>query len=121
MDVQPIPTIEKGVVTRVQDAYISPGPERTVITTGFGDLRKGRQKSYEIDSADGVTIEPESKPGAAPQTTQRASLPAVSDAIRASLQGVGTSLRIELDVGQLTDLVLRDIMMNKPNIFGGIA
>jgi hypothetical protein len=45
----------------------------------------------------------------------------VSDAIRASLQGVGTSLRIELDVGQLTDLVLRDIMMNKPNVFGGIG
>lgn len=119
MDVQPIPTIEKGVVTDVQDAYISPGPERTVITTGFGQLDK--QKSYRIRDEDGVTIKPEPKPGDAPQTAQRANLPAVSDAIRASLQGVGTSLRIELDVGQLTDLVLRDIMMNKPNIFGGIA
>lgn len=54
-------------------------------------------------------------------TAARPELPAVSDAIRASLQGVGTSLRIELDVGQLTDLVLRDIMMNKPNVFGGVG
>jgi len=56
----------------------------------------------------------------ATRTTSPA-IPAVSDAIRASLQGVGTSLRIELDVGQLTDLVLRDIMMNKPNVFGGVG
>jgi len=106
----------------VQDAYISPGTDRAVFTTGFGQLD---EQMYEIDPRDEVIIKPKRAPGAAPQSepqqAQRSNLPAVSDTIRASLQGVGTSLRIELDVGQLTDLVLRDIMMNKPNVFGGIG
>jgi hypothetical protein len=60
-------------------------------------------------------------PASPPTPPARPPVPALADAVRASLTGVGTSLRIELDVGQLTDLVLRDIMMNKPNVFGGIG
>jgi hypothetical protein len=94
----------------------------TVLTKGFGEM--GEMSVY-LDDRDWVRAgplkEPTPEPQPAPQQAQRTNLPAVSDAIRASLQGVGTSLRIELDVGQLTDLVLRDIMMNKPNVFGGIG
>ena len=114
--------LSKAKPTQLQDAYITPGTDRAVIATGFGQLD---EQLYEIRPEDAVTIKPERAPGAAPQPepqqAQRTNLPAVSDTIRASLQGVGTSLRIELDVGQLTELVLRDIMMNKPNVFGGIG
>jgi hypothetical protein len=81
------------------------------------------ERSFELDKRDALVAKPPAEPAqaAAPAPAQRNNLPAVSDAIRASLQGVGTSLRIELDVGQLTDLVLRDIMLNKPNVFGGIG
>jgi hypothetical protein len=79
------------------------------------------EKSFSLDKRDELVAKPPAEPAPAPPPTPRASLPAVTDAVRASLQGVGTSLRIELDVGQLTDLVLRDIMLNKPNVFGGIG
>ena len=100
------------------DIYVSPGGS-TVVTANFGDMN---QKSFKLDARDELVAKP--PPPAevrAPTPVARPELPAVSDAIRASLQGVGTSLRIELDVGQLTDLVLRDIMMNKPNVFGGVG
>lgn len=102
-----------------QDLYVSPGGS-TVVTANFGEMN---ERSFELDKRDALVAKPpaEPAPAAAPAPAQRNSLPAVSDAIRASLQGVGTSLRIELDVGQLTDLVLRDIMLNKPNVFGGIG
>ncbi len=64
---------------------------------------------------------PTTSPPPSPAPPARPPVPAFTDAVRASLTGVGTSLRIELDVGQLTELVLRDIMMNKPNVFGGIG
>lgn len=100
------------------DMYVSPGGG-TVVTANFGDFN---QKSFILDKRDELIARP---PPAAATTSPppRASspLPAVSDTIRASLQSVGSSLRIELDVGQLTDLILRDIMMNKPNVFGGIG
>lgn len=116
-----LPRIENGNVvpaTPAKDLYVSSGGS-TVVTANFGEMN---QKSYALDKRDELVAKPPAEP--APPVTaqpQRANLPAVSDAIRASLQGVGTSLRIELDVGQLTDLVLRDIMMNKPNVFGGIG
>jgi hypothetical protein len=78
------------------------------------------QKSYSLDRRDELVAKPppEKTPPPAPA---KPAVPALADAVRASLVGVGTSLRIELDVGQLTDLVLRDIMMNKPNVFGGLG
>jgi hypothetical protein len=102
-----------------KDLYVSPGGS-TVVTANFGEMN---ERSFELDKRDALVAKPpaEPAPAAAPAPAQRNNLPAVSDAIRASLQGVGTSLRIELDVGQLTDLVLRDIMLNKPNVFGGIG
>ena len=102
-----------------KDLYVSPGGS-TVVTANFGEMN---ERSFELDKRDALVAKPPAEPAqaAAPAPAQRNNLPAVSDAIRASLQGVGTSLRIELDVGQLTDLVLRDIMLNKPNVFGGIG
>jgi hypothetical protein len=100
-----------------QDLYVSPGGS-TVVTANFGEMN---EKSFSLDKRDELVAKPPAEPAPAPPPTPRASLPAVTDAVRASLQGVGTSLRIELDVGQLTDLVLRDIMLNKPNVFGGIG
>jgi hypothetical protein len=98
--------------------YVSPGCT-TVVTAGFGALN---QQSYSLDPRDALIARPEATAASAPPPTRASSpLPAVSDTIRASLQSVGSSLRIELDVGQLTDLILRDIMMNKPNVFGGIG
>ncbi len=118
------PTIKKGVIIPppepTGDLYISPGPSRTVVTADFGDFRK--QRSWEVAKGDEVIAQPQSDPAAPPPSTaSRSPIPALTDAVRASLSSVGTSLRIELDVGQVTDLVLRDIMMNKPNIFGGIG
>lgn len=120
-----VPTIKDGTVARparsVNDMYVSPGGA-TVVTANYGELN---QQSFILDKRDELIARPPPEttappaPPAAPKSAP--SLPAVSDAIRASLQGVGTSLRIELDVGQLTDLVLRDIMMNKPNVFGGVG
>lgn len=121
-----VPEIKSGAVSRpaaAQDMYVSPGGA-TVVTANYGELN---QKSFILDKRDELIARPPPETTAPPppasNTTPRAqtALPAVSDAIRASLQGVGSSLRIELDVGQLTDLVLRDIMMNKPNVFGGIG
>jgi len=100
-----------------QDLYVSPGGS-TVVTANFGEMN---EKSFSLDKRDELVAKPPAEPAPAPPPAPRASLPAVTDAVRASLQGVGTSLRIELDVGQLTDLVLRDIMLNKPNVFGGIG
>jgi hypothetical protein len=103
-----------------QDVYVSPGGS-TVVTANFGDMN---QKSYVLDKRDELIAKPPPEttaPTAAPAPAPSVNLPAVTNAIRASLQGAGTSLRIELDVGQLTDLVLRDIMMNKPNVFGGVG
>jgi hypothetical protein len=115
----PTPAFPGGDV--VVSPVAAPGGS-TVLTKGFGEM--GEMSVY-LDDRDWVRAgplkEPTPEPQPAPQQAQRTNLPAVSDAIRASLQGVGTSLRIELDVGQLTDLVLRDIMMNKPNVFGGIG
>lgn len=117
-----VPTVTAGATspaTPAQDLYVSPGGS-TVVTANFGEMN---ERSFELDKRDALVAKPpaEPAPAAAPAPAQRNNLPAVSDAIRASLQGVGTSLRIELDVGQLTDLVLRDIMLNKPNVFGGIG
>jgi len=108
-----------GAPVQTKDMYVSPGGG-TVVTANYGDLN---QKSFILDKRDELLARPppESTPAPAPAPKAPVSLPAVSDAVRASLQGVGTSLRIEIDVGQLTDLVLRDIMMNKPNVFGGIG
>jgi hypothetical protein len=103
--------------THVKDLYVSPGGS-TVVTANFGEMN---EKTFTLDKRDALVAKPPPEPVTAPATAQRNNLPAVSDAVRASLQSVGTSLRIELDVGQLTDLVLRDIMMNKPSVFGGIA
>ena len=114
------PTIENGVVTRptpAKDLYVSPGGS-TVVTANYGEMN---QKSFAIDNRDALVAKPPPEPTPPPPTPSRAPIPALSDAVRASLVGVGTSLRIELDVGQLTDLVLRDIMMNKPNVFGGLG
>jgi len=94
-----------------------------VILSNYGSILR----STLIDKNDTLIASPTlsktdvKQPQSAAAPAARPELPAVSDAIRASLQGVGTSLRIELDVGQLTDLVLRDIMMNKPNVFGGVG
>jgi len=106
-----------GDVTPARDLYVSPGGS-TVVTANFGEMN---EKTFSLDKRDELVAKPPPEPPPAPAPAPRAGLPAVTDAIRASLQGVGTSLRIELDVGQLTDLVLRDIMMNKPNVFGGIG
>jgi hypothetical protein len=98
--------------------YVSPGGG-TVVTANFGDFN---QKSFILDKRDELIARPPPTAASAPPPPRASSpLPAVSDTIRASLQSVGSSLRIELDVGQLTDLILRDIMMNKPNVFGGIG
>jgi len=102
----------------VRDMYVSPGGG-TVVTANFGDFN---QKSFILDKRDELIARPPPTAASAPPLPRASSpLPAVSDTIRASLQSVGSSLRIELDVGQLTDLILRDIMMNKPNVFGGIG
>ncbi len=77
-------------------------------------LGMGRDEQAKNSSASPSTSTAASPPARPP-------VPAFADAVRASLTGVGTSLRIELDVGQLTELVLRDIMMNKSNVFGGIG
>jgi len=103
---------------QTQDLFVSPGGG-TVVTANFGDFN---QKSFILDKRDELIARPPPTAASAPPPTRASSpLPAVSDTIRASLQSVGSSLRIELDVGQLTDLILRDIMMNKPNVFGGIG
>ena len=118
-----VPEIKTGVVKRepkeAKDMYVSPGGA-TVVTANYGELN---QQSFILDKRDELIARPPPETSPPPATTSKTqtTLPAISDAIRASLQGVGTSLRIELDVGQLTDLVLRDIMMNKPNVFGGIG
>lgn len=112
---------QQKAVTPAGDLYVSPGGS-TVVTADFGEFN---QQSFILDKRDELIARPPPEktanaPVAAPPPAA-SKLPAVSDAVRASLQSVGTSLRIELDVGQLTDLVLRDIMMNKPNIFGGLG
>ncbi len=117
-----VPTLTSGATpsaqaSPAQDLYVSPGGS-TVVTANFGEMN---EKTFTLDKRDALVAKPPPEPASAPTPAQRNILPAVSDAVRASLQGVGTSLRIELDVGQLTDLVLRDIMMNKPNVFGGIG
>lgn len=100
------------------DMYVSPGGG-TVVTANFGDFN---QKSFILDKRDELIARPPPEAATTPPPPRAASpLTAVSDTIRASLQSVGSSLRIDLDVGQLTDLILRDIMMNKPNVFGGIG
>jgi polyhydroxyalkanoate synthesis regulator phasin len=112
------PTIKKGVVEPAGDLYVSPGGS-TVVTANFGEMNA---RSFSLDSRDELVAKPPPEPAAPPPSTaSRSPIPALTDAVRASLTSVGTSLRIELDVGQVTDLVLRDIMMNKPNIFGGIG
>lgn len=103
--------------TPAGDVYVSPGGS-TVVTANFGEFN---QKSYALDKRDELVAKPPATPEPTTPSTTRPALPAVSDTVKASLQGVGTSLRIEIDVGQLTDLVLRDIMMNKPNVFGGVG
>lgn len=104
--------------TAAKDMYVSPGGG-TVVTANFGDFN---QKSFILDKRDELIARPPPEAATTPPPPRAASpLPAVSDTIRASLQSVGSSLRIDLDVGQLTDLILRDIMMNKPNVFGGIG
>ena len=90
-------------------------PGERMILSNYGGLL-----ATPVDNRDRITALPSDAKEAPPAST-RPAIPALSDVVRASLQGVGTSLRIELDVGQLTDLVLRDIMMNKPNVFGGIG
>lgn len=94
-----------------------------VILSNYGSILR----STLIDKRDTLVASPPASEASVTTTENvaaappRLNLPAASDAVRASLQSVGSSLRIELDVGQLTDLVLRDIMMNKPNVFGGIG
>lgn len=95
-----------------------------VILSNYGSILR----STLVDSRDTLIASPPASevkrpeaPAPPPAPPTRPPVPALADAVRASLTGVGTSLRIELDVGQLTDLVLRDIMMNKPNVFGGIG
>lgn len=91
-----------------------------VVLAKYGEL-----SAYKLDSRDDVRASPPPQPVAPPpqtptpvRTTPASTLP---NTVQASLQGVGTSLRIELDIGQITDMVLRDIMMNKPAVFGGIS
>jgi hypothetical protein len=115
----PSPIAVPAPATPAKDIYVSPGGS-TVVTANFGEMN---QKSYSLDKRDELIAKPPASPPPPPAAPTPAppSIPALSNVIQASLQGVGTSLRIELDVGQLTDLVLRDIMMNKPSIFGGIT
>jgi len=110
---------------------VTPGDAEDVVMRGTLDpgermvlYNYGTLAAKKLDDRDTLTAAPPAteEPAAAPKSTaSRPAIPALSDVVRASLQGVGTSLRIELDVGQLTDLVLRDIMLNKPNVFGGIG
>jgi hypothetical protein len=110
---------------------VTPGDAKDVVMRGTLDpgermvlYNYGTLAAKKLDDRDTLTAAPPATEeiAAAPKSTaSRPAIPALSDVVRASLQGVGTSLRIELDVGQLTDLVLRDIMMNKPNVFGGIG
>lgn len=86
----------------------------------------GQLSAYKVDARDDVKAAPpaevKSAPAPAPEPTVRpAPISTLPNAVQASLQGVGTSLRIELDIGQLTDMILRDIMMNKSAVFGGVG
>lgn len=134
----------------VQDLYVSQGGS-TVVTANFGEfdqrsfllnrqdelIAKPRQENPVQASPNSLSPFDNAQMPATPtqqqpqQTTPSPppppppppapAIPAATDSIRASLQGAGTSLRIDLDISQLTDLILRDIMMNKPNIFGGLT
>ena len=99
--------------------FASPTVSKTDINQQQASIQAASQSPQQ--PAASAAAQPAAAPTAAPPASAAPALPAVSDAIRASLQGAGSSLRIELDVSQLTDLILRDIMMNKPNVFGGLA
>lgn len=120
--VTPTPAAAPAVPTTPADDIVVKGnlsEGDRVILAQYGEL-----SAYKVDARDDIKASPpaEVKTAPTPEPINRpAPISTLPNAVQASLQGVGTSLRIELDIGQLTDMILRDIMMNKSAVFGGVG
>jgi hypothetical protein len=122
---------DKVVRSTTQTTPTSAQPAEDIVVKGNlseGDrvilAQYGQLSAYKVDARDDIKAAPptSANPTPAPEPVSRPTpVSALPNAVQASLQGVGTSLRIELDIGQLTDMILRDIMMNKSAVFGGVG